>query len=269
MGKKKTKFYQVVKDSEIAFSNPIGDQIAHIILYGIGYSFFLLALFNLFLIRRLPAISIIASLTWIAIIVVLIVASCRRIGIRQHLIDFLGSFIRNRFIEIIKKDSNTLLLCFGYVFASKRFYFLKIRADGIKAIDWNLGQASNMTGKDMNDWSVALWFNVSAVEYNEKDSQLGIYIVGPSGSRDKIETFGNELIDFLCRNQIDIILPPQDLLNKEGVVSEALSPVGKITIENKEYSAHTVKGAVKTGSRIIVKELRGTSIYAIKVEPKT
>jgi hypothetical protein len=260
MQKKKVFFQTVAGGREMTFEEPLGNVVVSVILYGIGYSFFLLAMANLLFVRSLPLVSLLASLAWITIIIGSLVSGCRRMGTGQHLGNVLGSFLRNRFAEITSADSGEPILCFGYKCGSRRHYFLKLRSKGIKTVDWGPGQG-NVPGKD-HDWNVALWFDVGSIEFDGEGSGLGIFIVGPSGHKAGREAFGSRFIAFLKANQVHLTLPAAELLGQAAEVVERLHPLGKIKVGTDEYVAHTIEGIIEKGSKVVIEEIRGTSIYA-------
>ncbi|MGD1086438.1 MAG: NfeD family protein [Verrucomicrobiota bacterium] len=251
---------QTVADRrEIIFRESLGSVLFGGILYGIGCSFFFLAIANLLFVRPLPLIALLASLAWIAIIVGPLISGCRRTGTRQHLGNVLGNFIRNRFAEFTSADPGQPTLCFGYKYGSRRHYFLKLRANGIKSVDWGPGQGNN-PGKD-NDWNVALWFDVGSILFDGEGSSLGIYIVGPSGHKAGREAFGSRFIEFLKANQVPLNLPPSGLIGQVAEVVEPLHPLGRIRVGTDEHVARAIERRIEKGSKVVIEEIRGTSIY--------
>lgn len=244
---------------EITFKEPLARALLSVILYGVGYSFFFVAIANLLFVRPLSPIALLASLVWITIIIGPLVSGCRSLGTAQHLGNVLGTFLLNRFVEVTSLDSGEPILGFGYRRGSRRHYFLKLRSKGIKSVDWGPGQG-NVPGKD-NDWNVALWFDVASIEFNGEGTTLGIYIVGPSGGRSGREVFGSGFIGFLEANGVHITLPPADLLGQAVEVVERLNPLGRIKAGAAEYAAHTIRGIVEKGSKVVIEEIRGASIY--------
>lgn len=43
---------------------------------------------------------------------------------------------------------------------------------------------------------------------------------------------------------------------------ERLRPLGRIKVGSDEYIAHTSQGFIEKGSKVVIEEIRGTSIYA-------
>jgi hypothetical protein len=253
-------YFQTLADGrEITFKESLANALFSLILYGIGYSFFFLAVANLLFVRPLPLIGLLASLAWITIMVVPLVSGCRKVGTAQYLGNVLGNFLCNRFVQITSADSGEPMLCLGYRCRSRRHYSLKLRSKGIKLIDWGPGQA-NVPGID-NDWNVALWFDVDSIEFSGQGRSLGIYVVGPSGRKSGREAFGHGFVDFLRTNHVHITRPPAELLGRAAEVVERLQPLGKIKVGADEYAAHTTRGFIERGSKAVIEEIRGTSIY--------
>ena len=190
---------------EIVYREPFGEMVFVIIIYTIGFAGLYFAIHNLLFVRPLPLIGLLSSLAWIAFISALVISGCRRTGALQNLINFIGTFVRNRFVEVATNDAGVPILCFGYKFAYRRYYFLKLRTDGINKIDWSAGQGNN-PDKD-NVWNVDIWFNREAVEFDGSYYRCGVYIVSPSGRKARAEKFGQGFIEFLKHNQIPLMLP--------------------------------------------------------------
>ena len=260
--KQKACFHIVADGKEITFKEALFQIVFVSIMYAIGYSCFLVAILNLLFVRPLPLGSLLASLAWITIIVVTFVSGCRKTGIRQHLVNILGNFVRNRFAIFMSDDSGESLLCFGYPFASQRHYFLKVRSKGTFSVDWGEGQG-NRPEKD-NDWYVAMWFDAEAIvfdgQFDEDRGRLPVYIVA-SGHKAIQESFGNGFIEFLVANQVHLKLPPRDLLGQVAEVVEPLAPLGKIKIGSEEYAAKPLERMLDRGCRVVIDEIRGTSVY--------
>jgi hypothetical protein len=65
-----------------------------------------------------------------------------------------------------------------------------------------------MSGRDMNDWHVALWYHHPEGPQRKpfpgvRDEE--VYIVGPSGPRAKVESFGQQLVDFLIGAGVELL----------------------------------------------------------------
>jgi hypothetical protein len=253
----------VLPGKEMTFEGSLGQCLLIGVARAVGYSCFVVAVLNvlyaLFL-QPLPLRSLLASLAWIAIISALHISGCRKNGIRQHLVNFFGSCVRNRFAVFASDGSGESILCFGYVFASERYYLLKLRSKGIRTVDWGPGQGTR-PGRD-NDWHVAMWYDVDSVVFDGDGSfcEFGIYIVGPSGHKASRVEFGGEFIEFLRANQVPLKLPPRDLLGQVAQVVEPFHPLGKIRVGTEEYTA-VLRPWKGEGRVVVIEEIRGTSVY--------
>ncbi|MHC4740988.1 MAG: hypothetical protein ACYS8Z_03700, partial [Planctomycetota bacterium] len=69
------------------------------------------------------------------------------------MINRVGVFAHRQFAEIARLEDGSQVLGFGYRLLGRRFYYFKVKCDGIRSVDWGMGQASGMTGRDMNDWT--------------------------------------------------------------------------------------------------------------------
>lgn len=256
---KNVYFQTVAGGREITFKESLEEVVFGVILYGIGYSFLVLAIAILLFVRPLPLIALLASLVWITIIVGPLVSGCRKVGAAQHLGNVLGNFVRNRFVMVTSANSDERILCFGYRYGSKRHYFLKVRSRGIKSVDWGPGQG-NIPGED-NDWHVTLWFDAASIEFNGEGTDLGIYIVGPSGQKATREAFGSGFIEFLRANQVSLTLPPAGLLGNMAEVVKPLHPLGTIRVGTEDYPAKPIKRMIETGRKVVIEEIRGTSVF--------
>lgn len=173
------------------------------VCYSIVVVFVGFAIFNLSHPYSTPLVGLIASGMWLVIVSAVSVSRCiDEGGPYQFLVNRLGRFAAKQFVQIAPPDGkDTSVVCFGYRIRGRRFYYLKIPIDGIISVYWNTGQASSMAGRDMNDWSVALWYDTIRVKTKSGASPprkpQAVYIVGPSGPKEGIETFGLSFVGFL------------------------------------------------------------------------
>lgn len=251
--------YTVLHGKEFIFKKTVGLWWAGCIIYAIGYSFFILAILNLLLFRPLSLVGLLASVIWIAIIIGLHILFSHKVGIRQHLVNIVEGITRNRFAYFTSGDSGESILCFGYMFLSRRYYVLKLRPKGIISIDWGPGQG-NDPERD-NSWYVTMWFDENSVVLDGSGDGLGIYCIGPSLPKAACEAFGSAFIEFLIANQVHLKPPSQDLLGQIAEVAEPLRHLVKIRIGTEEYPARLFAMEIDRGTTVVVEEIRGTSVY--------
>jgi hypothetical protein len=157
----------------------------------------MLAVFNLF-----NRISIIASSIWLIFITMMIWTACKKEGgLRNFLVNRLGDVAGRQFVESVPQDMQPIEVNFGYQLFGHRFIQRTIALDKIETVEWCHGQATDMAGRDMNDWSVYLWFDhdnsAKRKKWSRKPDQ-DIYIVGPSRRWEDTDAFGRSFVGFLC-----------------------------------------------------------------------
>lgn len=245
----------------------ISETLGILIFFGIGYLFFGIALFNLFYIRPFDPQAHISASIWIGVVVFATISNCRNIGFHQHCINFLAAFVRNRFISIEWSDPTDKIIALGFTFASHSFYQLKFKSKAIQTVDWRMGQASDRTKKECNDWSIAIWFDVTSITYNNPEYKQGICIIGSSDSKETIATCGTELIKFLRSNNINLPSPKRDYCELPATAIEDISPSGKIKVAGEIFIGRSVDGYIHKGQSLHVTDVVGTSIYVKKSLP--
>ena len=229
------------------------------------------ALFDLVLLRTMPAVAVVASVLWLLFLYWQVGQACREDGsVRQFAINQVGVYARRQSAEIVRPDGGPPILCFGYSLFGRRFSYLRVRCSGIQSVDWGPGQATGLAGRDMNDWHVCLWFGKGAVAETQRSYKHGIYIVGPSRRKEDTERFGNQFIDFLCRAgvtaaQADRTALPS-LIGKRGLISHLAHPIGKVIVEAHEYPAHPQGGFFEVGTEVEVRAVSGLSLMVRQIE---
>jgi hypothetical protein len=136
----------------------------------------------------LAVIGVIASVLWPLIVVVALYAGISAIGgLRMFAIHFLSAFARWDFVEVRRTGDNAdrTVIGFGYKLFGLRFYYLRLEPAQILALDMSTGQATAFAGKDMNDWSVLLWYRdpTRPERFFEGRRIDEVYIVGPAQAR--------------------------------------------------------------------------------------
>jgi hypothetical protein len=112
-----------------------------------------------------------------------------------------------------------------------------------------------------NDWNVALWFDVGSILFDGEGSSFGIFIVGPSGHKAGVAAFGSRFIEFLKANQVPLNLPPSGLLGQFAEVVAPLHLMGRIRVGTVDHVARAIERRIEKGSKVVIEEIRGTSIY--------
>jgi hypothetical protein len=159
--------------------------------------FVVLAIHNLF-----NGVGIIASSLWLLLVGAVLFSFCKLHGIGMLLTGALGAFARKQFAWAFPTAAGQTEIRFGYqIFGVRHFYFAP-PAGNIESVNWRTGQASAMAGRDVDDWSVALWYDPrdtdkipGKVKLRKLDQE--VYIVGLSGPRNKVAAFGQKFLTFL------------------------------------------------------------------------
>ena len=149
-------------------------------------------------------VAFIASCIWLILIIILVCSQSQKQGnFHRFLLNCLGNIFGRQFAEISSQNSPQNEINFGYVLLGRRFVNQSIRIDRIESVEWSTGQATDLAGRDMNDWQVLLWYDHFDTAKSEKQRKWhrkpnqDIYAVGPSTHKDKIEAFGMEFVTFL------------------------------------------------------------------------
>jgi hypothetical protein len=183
--------------SEMPIPKPKGQIIGAWIFTAFILFFVILALSNL-----VNSDAIVYSIIWLLLVAGVIWSFCRDEGIRRFLVNLLGNFASKHFAQSISADEHHAEIRFGYQFLGHRFFYMAIPIDKIETVEWSTGQATDLAGREMNDWHVVLWFDHDDPARSQKQQMLGkpdqdVYIVGPHGSREKTAAYGQSFLDFL------------------------------------------------------------------------
>ena len=123
-------------------------------------------------------------------------------GVRTCYVNWQGQFGPRQLAWIERRTGEVPMVCFGYELWGRRFKYLSVQAARVRSVQCSLGQASSMTGIDMNDWCVCVWFRAeqqsprsSGVERNGE--WLSLHIVGTQGLKQPIAEFGLAVESFM------------------------------------------------------------------------
>ena len=268
----KTNFNLSADGKEFTFEESLGGVIFISIISVIGGFGFIASIFNLLIVRPLPLGGLIASLAWIALMSSIVVSGCRKMGIRQYLVQWLGEFVRNRFAIFNTDETGTVTISFGYKVNTSRHYLLKVIANGITRVDWGPGQGNDPT-RD-NSWIVFMHFEREAVVFDGGQSKWSLCSVGPSSPKAGRELCGEGFMRFLAANGVRLQVPPKELLGQTADVAET-RPIGKsrcllnrIKIGGQVYFARAGKLLTNDANKFMIEEIRGTTVYVRQVSPE-
>jgi hypothetical protein len=171
----------------------------------IGYSlilfFSLVATCNLFYAIHIPRIAFAASLLWLLLVVWLVGSSLREEGgVKQYFVNRFGAYSNHHFVRATPDVGRAVKIYFGYELFGRAHRYLAVDTDAISSIDWGSGQATALSGRNMDDWHVALWYHHPHAPQREPFPRVRdeeVFIIGPSVRKEAAETLGRQLVDFL------------------------------------------------------------------------
>jgi hypothetical protein len=187
----------LVPISELAIPMTRGAVIGAVLLAGFILFFVVVAVHNLF-----NGVALISSILWLLLVGGVIADMYRKNGIRRFLIDFLGAYCRRQFVRAVPRPSGPAEIQFGYKLFGWWFVYFAVSVDKIESVAWHAGQATSFAGRDMNDWSVGLWYDHGEPLKSQRMQQWphadqDLYGVGPSGEKELTAAFGKSIVSFL------------------------------------------------------------------------
>ena len=189
----------MIPSQEMTIPKSGAEVTFHFVITLIVVVFVVLAIVDIFI-----GIALIPSCIWIALVTMIIWSEGRKQGgFRRFLTNRLGDLFGRHFAEIPAQDLQSREIRFGYELLGHRFLNQTINIDRIETVEWKTGQATDMAGRDMNDWHVCLWYDHCDPAKSEKQHKWyrkpdqDLYVVGPSTQKNEIEALGMELVAFL------------------------------------------------------------------------
>ena len=155
----------------------------------------------------------IVSILWLVLVAGLVWSASREAGgLLLLLTNQVGDLFGRRFVRVDPPDVQPRCIRFGFELLSLRFLERSILLDSIESVEWTMGQASHMAGKDMNDWRVWLWFDHKDATTSERQRKWGArkpeqdpHGVGPSRPKDHIEYLARSFLAFLRTAGLDLV----------------------------------------------------------------
>lgn len=185
--------------SEMAIPKPRGEVVLACVSVAFVVFWVLLAVLALIL-----RVALIASLLWLALVALLLWEAVKERGLRGWLVDLGGAFSLRHFAESVPCDGGAGDIRFGYRIFGRRILYFAVTVARIESVAWHSGQGSSLAGRDMNDWSVALWFDHSDAKKSRDRLKRGyprpdqdVHVVGPSARKEATARFGLEFVALL------------------------------------------------------------------------
>lgn len=141
----------------------------------------------------------VASGLWLALVAFCLVVAVWSAGLWGSVVAVLGAFSLRHFADAHRTDDGTVI-GFGYQLFGRAFYYLRVTPEQITSVDVSTGQATAHAGRDMNDWSVALWYRVEGAPAfgpwpGARNDE--VYIVGGAGPRAEAAEWLAAVVAFL------------------------------------------------------------------------
>lgn len=171
----------------------------------IGGAIFLFSFICLFiglaLANLLRGEAILPSAIWLLLVGTGLVSGSHVEGPRGLALDFLGSFAPRHYLWHLQTPEGSAVIGIGFTCVGYRLVRWAIPIGCIERISWTPGQGTAMSGRDVNDWSVGLWWRPGREEASHRPSGrfpcLEIVILGPASPRAQAEALGRTVADFL------------------------------------------------------------------------
>lgn len=159
--------------------------------------------------------AILPSTLWLLLVSAVVVDLIRSKGIKQFVVETLNVFSFREFVWTIPRVNGQNEIQFGYQLFGRRFVHLRIAAEKIEHVEWSTGQASHQVGRDMNDWSVAVWYDHGDPARSEGNkgwrfADQEIHIVGPPRSKKEVVAFGQSFLNFLRQSGANLVQGEND-----------------------------------------------------------
>lgn len=161
-------------------------------------------------------IAILPSTLWLLLVSAVLVELIRSKGIKQFTVEILSAFSFREFVWTIRLANGQNEIHFGNQLYGRRLVRLRIAVKKIEHVKWSTGQASHFAERDMNDWSVAVWYDHDDPIKSERNRKWGgcvdqdIHIVGPSRTKKKVVAFGQSFLDFLRQSGASLVQVEND-----------------------------------------------------------
>ncbi len=182
--------------------------VAFVVSFSFLGFFVAVAVSNLVDYESVPRYAIILSVLWLLIVATVITLGIGDDGgLRLFVIDRLGNFSADQFVEIIPRHGDDLMVRFGFKLLGRDFNHLQIRRAELASVAWSSGQATSLAGHDMNDWHVTVWYTCKGSRRWVSDSSYreeAPHGVGPAGPKHEAAALGASLVDFFRSAGIEL-----------------------------------------------------------------
>jgi hypothetical protein len=158
--------------------------------------------------------AVISSALWIILVTVTVVSRVRVHGVRRYCRSVLSGFARNQLLRV-ERNHESRTLAVGFRLLGRDFIEYRIPAEDLASLSWSSGQASDMAGRDVDDWTVFLWYRHHDPQREERELQshykrpgFAILAIGPAGAKYVTESLGLHVATFLIVSGCPVVVEP-------------------------------------------------------------
>jgi hypothetical protein len=174
--------------------------VANVILFGFAG----LAISYLMHSRSIPWVTLVAAGIWVLMVAGFIAGALIDDGgcsPLQFLINRMGVFSARQFVLIERPLEAPPVVSFGYRVGKHRLFYFRLRLDGIDSVEWSSGQATAIAGRDMDDWSVFIWYDPGLIVRRFprliRSRGRSVHCIGDPGPKEATAEFGGRFVALL------------------------------------------------------------------------
>lgn len=192
-------------ESEIVVKKGLGEFTVVVVISLIFAGSCAMALSNL-----VNQVAMLPSGLWIGLVSFLLIVNLREVGFRAFCISLLAAFCRRQSLRV-RAATDGPELEVGFKLLAVNVVERRIPADDLVTIEWNTGQASDMAGRDVGDWSVLIWYRHRDFAREARERELGrrrpgeaVLAIGPPQPKQIAESLGHHVLAFLHNRGIAV-----------------------------------------------------------------
>lgn len=159
-----------------------------------------LAMYHLATYAQTPTYGVVAAVFWLALVIFVAGAALYVLGPRALFAVLLGRFSLRHFVEA-EGEGGRIVIRFGFELNACRYCRFRVEGEQLIAVEMGTGQATELAQRDMDDWSVALWYRTQRRWHRSRQPRYhddeDVYIVGASGPKQDTAQFLAVFIAFL------------------------------------------------------------------------
>jgi hypothetical protein len=172
-----------------------------------------LAIHNLWTDRSL--VSVVPSSLWLMVVAVFVFAGISGAqGVRRAAVCILGVFSLDHFVDINGDEAPDQLFGHGFRCFGRPFYFDKVPLSRVTLVEWSMGQASSHAGRDMDDWSVSVWYKPTPPHRPRypfgRRPEEDLFILGLWGPKARIAAFGKCVANLMIAAGLPLVQSEDD-----------------------------------------------------------